>query len=231
MKRNACVGDSVTYFSVIPRGSDPGYDSLRWYLNRQPLYDNGHFEDCTSEDFKINYIGEKDLGLYQVEAYNQCGGTMSEVLNLMELAIPVSFKKGVGGYDALLCAGMEQKLSVSVTGSAPIHYKWVLNEHSYETDTNYVKVQGQDVVDLNKYTVFAYNVCGTAVDTGWVNVEVFEHYDFSGEGKYCAGHDPTGKLTLSGSSDTLVYNLYRDYGILVDSKQGTGGPLKCEDME
>lgn len=231
MKRKACVGDSVTYFSVIPRGSDPGYDSLRWYLNRQPLYDNGHFEDCTSEDFKINYIGEKDLGLYQVEAYNQCGGTMSEVLNLMELAIPVSFKKGVGGYDALLCAGMEQKLSVSVTGSAPIHYKWVLNEHSYETDTNYVKVQGQDVVDLNKYTVFAYNVCGTAVDTGWVNVEVFEHYDFSGEGKYCAGHDPTGKLTLSGSSDTLIYNLYRDYGILVGSKQGTGGPLKFEDME
>lgn len=125
---------------------------------------------------------------------------------------------------------MEQKLSVSVTGIRPDPLQMVLNEHSYESDTNYVKF-GQDVVDLNKYTVFAYNVCGTAVDTGWVNVEVFEHYNFSGEGKYCAGHDPTGKLTLSGSSDTLVYNLYRDYGIFVDSKKGTGRPLEFKDME
>lgn len=227
MKKRACVGDSISYFSVQPKA---GYDSLRWFLNRQPLQDNAHFQNTTSENMNVIYIGQEDMGLYQVEAYNKCGGKMSEVMNLMELSVPVAFKKGVSGYDAMLCAGMEQKLSVNVVGSAPIHYRWILNEHAYDTDTNFVKVQGQDVTDLNKYTVFAYNVCGTAIDTGWVHVEVFEHYKFTGEGRYCAGHDPTGKFTLSGSADTLTYNLYRDYGVWVESREGTGNPLVFENM-
>lgn len=227
LKKRACVGDSITYFGVEP---DLTTDSLRWYFNRLPLYDNGHYENTTSEDFDILHIGESDLGLYQVKAYNQCGGTLSEPVRLENLAIPVSFKKGVGGYNMLLCAGMEQKLSVATTGTTPIHYRWVLNEHTYESDTNFVEVKGQDVTERNKYKVYAYNVCNAALDSGWVDVEVFEHYKFTGEGEYCAGHTPTGNLTLAGSSDTLTYSLYRDYGIFVKELKGTGDSLKFENM-
>lgn len=227
LKKRACVGDSVVYFGVKP---DASTDSLRWYFNRQPLYDGEHYEDCTTEDFRVIRIGENDLGIYQVKAYNQCGGNLSEVVHLENLAIPVGFKKGVGGYNMLLCAGMEQNLSVSTVGTTPIHYKWVLNEHTYETDTNFVTVKGQDVTERNKYKVYAYNVCNVALDTGWVDVEVFEHYKFTGEGEYCAGHDPTGKLTLENSSDTLTYRLYRDYGVFVEERKGTGTPLEFENM-
>lgn len=227
LKKRACVGDSITYFGVQADGTT---DSLRWFLNRQPLYDDGHYESCNSENFDILHIDEPDLGIYQVKAYNRCGGNFSEVLHMEKLSIPVSFKKGVDGYNMLLCAGMEQKLSVTVKGTTPIHYRWILNEHIYESDTNFVTVGGQDITEKNKYKVYAYNACNTALDTGWVNVEVFEHYPFTGEGEYCAGHEATGKLTLAGSADSLEYSLYRDYGIFVEKRQGTGASLEFEDM-
>lgn len=229
LPKRACVGDTLVLFRAHMDMSIP-VDSVRWAYNGELLYDNDHYEDCDKLDFFIHNIGKADLGLYQLVAYNACGASISEIVNLFDLALPVSFQKGVGGYDALLCPGAEQKLSVAVAGSSPIHYKWILNEHSYESDTNFVTIHGQDVTELNKYTVYAYNACGSAIDTGWLNVERFDHYKFVGNGEICEGYDPTGYLELQGSDTSLNYTLYRDYGVSVKTFKGTGDVVKFEDM-
>lgn len=227
LKKRACVGDTLVRFGVA-FGDIAPVDSLRWCFRYNKVYDNGHYINSDNADFRIKNISESDIGIYEVKAYNECGESVSAPMNLFELALPVRFQKGVGGYDMLLCAGAEQKLSVAVTGSEPIHYKWILNEHTYQTDTNFVTIMGQDVSERNKYTVYAYNACGSATDTGWIDVERFDHFKFVGEGEYCQYDEPTGKLTLCGSQEGLTYRLYRDYGELVETFQGTGDTVRFE---
>jgi hypothetical protein len=229
MMKKACLGDSLTYFNAIAN-NDIQLDSVRWYFDYQPIYNNDHYEDTDSLMMVVNRINQSDLGFYQIMMYNHCGSRSSEFLKLTELALPVDIKGGLDGYNLLLCPGMEQKLGVSVTGSRPIQYKWVVNEHAYETDTNFVTVKGQNITERNKYTVYAYNACGSSIDSGWIDVEVFERYKFTGEGEYCDGHTPTGKLHLSGTEDTLMYHLYRDYGVLVETRRGNGRPMEFTDM-
>lgn len=229
LPKKACVGDTLILFRTT---MDPDHDadSLRWMFNDQLVYDNDHYEGSDNKDFYVHNVGDKDLGIYQVMAYNKCGATVSEIAKLFDLSVPVSFQKGVGGYDALLCPGVEQKLSVSVSGSAPVHYKWIFNEHSYETDTNFVTVKGQSVSEKNKYTVYAYNACGSAIDTGWLKVERFDHFNFIGHGEVCEGAEPTGYLELQGSDRELIYTLYREYGVAVKTFNGTGDTVRFFDM-
>lgn len=229
LPKKACVGDTLIMFRTA---LDPAYnaDSLRWMFNDEFVYDNGHYESADDKDFYVHNVTGEDLGLYQVAAYNKCGATVSEIAKLFDLAIPVSFQKGVGGYDALLCPGVEQKLSVAVSGSAPVHYKWIFNEHSYETDTNFVTIKGQSVSEKNKYTVFAYNACGSAIDEGFLNVERFDLFKFTGNGEVCEGAEPTGYLELQGSDTGLIYTLYRDYGVAVQTFKGTGDTVRFSNM-
>lgn len=231
--KRACVGDSVTFFNVRP---DASTDSIRWYFNHHPIYDNGHYmyTDDMNEMFRVFSANEEDVGQYQVRAYNKCGSTMSEVAHLENFSIPVAFTKGTSGYNMLLCAGMEQYLKVKTVGTQPIHYRWILNEHVYETDADSVRVQGNDIVEKNRYRIYAYNECATVQDSGWVYVEVFEHFKLSGSGEYCEGHDPNGHLSLEKSADSLEYTLYRNfkniYGQAMETRKGTGGELKFKDM-
>ena len=95
----------------------------------------------------MHHISHADVGLYQVRAYNECGPTDSKWVNLLELGMPVSFQNRLEDYKMTLCPGIEQKLSLSVNGSAPIHYKWIVNEHTYDTDTNFVTIKGNDIVE------------------------------------------------------------------------------------
>lgn len=229
LPRQVCLGDTLVRFR-FQKELDPPVDSMRWIFDGEYIYDGDHYDNTTTEELYVRFGGESDLGLYQVELYNKCGSTVSGVANLYDMALPVSFLKGVEDYDALLCPGKEQRLSVAVSGSAPIHYKWILNEHTYDTDTNFVNVKGQSVSDLNKYTVFAYNACGSAVDTGWLQVERFDYFKFIGSGEVCEDAEPTGHLELQGSDTAMVYTLYRDYGLTVETFKGTGGPVYFENM-
>ena len=227
--RNACLGDTLTRFRVA-MDIEPAVDSVRWMYNGKLVYDNGHYEHTDDTELYLHHISHADVGLYQVRAYNECGPTDSKWVNLLELGMPVSFQNRLEDYKMTLCPGIEQKLSLSVNGSAPIHYKWIVNEHTYDTDTNFVTIKGNDIVEKNKYSVFAYNACGSAIDSGFLNVEQFEHFDFVGEGEYCEGTDPVSRLVLKGSDTSKVYTLYREYETAVETFRGTGDSIVFENQ-
>lgn len=227
--RNACLGDSLTRFRVATE-IDPAVDSLRWMYNGKLIYDNGHYEHTDATEFYLRHISNADVGLYQVRAYNECGATDSKWVNLLELGMPVSFQSRLEDYQMTLCPGIEQKLSLSVNGSAPIHYKWIVNEHSYDTDTNFVTIKGNDITEKNKYSVFAYNACGSAIDSGFLKVEQFEHFDFTGGGEYCEGTDPVSRMVLKGTDTSKMYTLYREYETTVETFKGTGDSVVFENQ-
>lgn len=230
MPVRACVGDTLIQFNVQLE-TDPGVDSIRWMFDGKPLLEGDQYENTTTDRLLVHRVSETDgLGEYQVKAYNKCGASVSAEANLFDLGLPPVFESRLEDYNALLCPGEEQKLTVSASGSAPIHYRWLINEHTYETDTNIIYVQGQNISDKNKYLVFAYNSCGSAIDSGWLKVERFDYYDFTGDGEICEGADPTGYLELKGSDPALTYTLYRDYGIPVKTFQGTGDIVRFENM-
>lgn len=230
MPVRACMGDTLIQFKV-QLADEPAVDSIRWMFERKLVYDGEHYENTDKDNLFVKRVNEQDgFGEYQVKAYNKCGASVSVEANLFDLGLPPVFDSHLADYDALLCPGEEQKLVVSASGSAPIHYRWLINEHTYETDTNIVYVQGQNVSDKNKYMVFAYNSCGSAIDSGWLKAERFDYFDFIGKGEVCEGAEPTGYLELGGSDPALTYTLYRDYGIPVQTFQGTGDTVRFQNM-
>lgn len=231
MRQVACMGDTVVH--LFTKLDDIiGYDSLRWFYDGNALIENDHWKNTTDENMQIRNITMADYGYYTVKAYNRCGFAESERMNMYKLALPVSFSKELGDSEgALLCAGSEQVLSVATSGTSPIHYKWIVNESVYNTDTNFVVVKGQDISDLNRYLVYAYNMCGSATDSGWINVERFDHFAFTGFGEYCAGEEPNGHLILAGSDTALTYRLMRNPGaVVVETFKGTGSSVEFENM-
>lgn len=247
LAKRACEGDSIVRFHVKMNSTIP-YDSIRWFYKGQPIMASDHYENPTTEDFNIIHVGVADVGgHYTVKAYNKCGVKQSDYVRMEQLAIRVRLNNGPDDGGMLLCAGMEQKMTVSAVGTRPIRFRWILNEHVYETEggagqtgdttVSAVTVQGNDIVDKNKYTIYAYNECNEVMDTGWIHVEVIEHFKLECDGlcaEYCEGHDPNGELVLQNSADSLTYSLFRNhgrvYGEFVSKLDGTGSALHFHDL-
>ena len=224
-----CVGDSVVEINV--RFGDAPLDSLRWRFNASYLYDiPDKIDGSTEKKLSIYHIGQDEIGLYYVQAYNRCGHVYSEPAKL-EINQPARIIKGLDGYQMLLCAGEDQQLVINADGATPIRYRWLCNDRVIaESETNVVHVQSGDVNENAQYSVQVENICGSDQQKMALKVAHIKTFKLEGGGEYCDGHDATGAFNLIGSDTNIVYTLYRAPEMKLEELQGTGDTLKFEKM-
>lgn len=225
----ACVGDSVVEISI--RFSDTQVDSVRWRFNDHYLYDDGtKIDGSTGNKLSIYHISMEEVGHYYVQAYNKCGSIFSEPA-MLQINEPATVIKGLGGYDMLLCSGVDQQLSVQTKGALPIRYRWLCNERVIaESENNFVDIKSGLINEAAEYCVQVENMCGGESHCSHLRIAKIKTFELEGGGSYCDGHQATGAFDMVESDTNITYTLYRDPEQVVTVFQGTGDTIKFEDQ-
>ena len=96
----------------------------QWQLNGTNLTDGGSISGATNSTLTVAGITESDAGDYTVMVSNTKGSVSSSVATLTVIGPPII---AVQPADLLVLAGTNAAFNVTITGTPPLSYQWLLN--------------------------------------------------------------------------------------------------------
>ena len=160
MNRTNNVATTAT-FSVVAASASPL--SYQWQKNGTNLVNGGELSSVTNSTLIITSALDNDAGIYSVVVTNLAGSATSSNATLTVIT-PLSITAQPLGQRIVL--GSSASFSVSVSGTAPLRYRWRFNGASILNATNAVyAIQAVGASDTGNYSVVVTNLAGTVTSS------------------------------------------------------------------
>lgn len=164
---NRVVSPSETTRFVVLATGAPTNMAYRWFKDGLPLLGVARITGTTSNVLTIANIQTADLGDYYVTASNLVGVTTSQVAQMW---MPPTIS--VQPLSQVLAEGANTGLGVSVAGTQPMSYQWLLNGTNLPDSGNVGGTMGPTLTLLNlqpanagSYSVVITNLVGSTTSS------------------------------------------------------------------
>jgi len=204
--KTLCEGQMLT-LTASASGSEPLH--YQWRKNGADLPGEN------SPNLMIMAVATSDAGSYTLHVSNDCGTAESSAAVVVVRVAPTITSQPTG---QTLCEGESLLLSISATGSEPLHYQWHLDGAPIPgaTSSTYM-VSSVTTADDGVYTASVTNDCGSETSAPAdvvIRVAPTISQDPVG-GLLCEGDTLTLSVTAEGSAP-LTYQWARD-GLPLDA--------------
>lgn len=205
-----CEGDEkqpITFEATV--ASNTPITKWSWFIegsdrNEQIVDVAGRITGSNTGVLTIKPVLRSDDGLYYVKVENKCGPTVSAKSEL-DVELKAHFTTSLPALTAA-CPGDQVVLTMEAEGNN-VDYTWEKNAGTSE------KLQTKTLVNVSNadegvYTCRVHNACGDDAASTTLVVTDTTMFQLSAGGAYCEGEDGLA-FTLNGSTDGILYKLYR----------------------